>query len=118
MEQKTFGELTVGDRFYVFCKSNGNYFCLIAGTLKKSENKRNHIEVEDDDENITELSCDESRYEDEYYIYTMDKQEYDKWEIPKWEKEIKQKEGKILFMKNEIDELQNRIDKAKAVTPI
>lgn len=118
MEQKTFGELTIGDRFYVFCKSNGNYFCLIAGNLKKSDNKRNHIEVKDDDDNVTELDCDESRYEDEYYIYTMDRQEYDKWEIPKWEKEIKSKELKITNLKSEIEELQKYIDKALAVTPI
>ena len=112
MEAKTFGELTIGDRFYVFCKSNNNNFCLIAGTLKKSENKRNHIQVEDDDNETTDLPCDESRYEDEYYIYTTDSKEYDKWQIPRWEKEIKQKDGKILFIKNEIQELRSKIDKA------
>jgi len=117
METKTFGELIINDNFYVFCKSSGNYFNLIAGNLKMSEDKRNHIEVKDDNGEITDLPCDENRYEDEYYIYTTDKKEYEKWQIPKWEKEIKQKEEKISAYKYEIEELQKRIDKL-AVAPI
>ena len=113
METKTLGELIVNDNFYVLCKKNSNYFNLIAGELKMSKDKKNHIMVSDDDGEITDLPCDESRYDDEYYIYTTDKKEFNKWHIPDWEKQIKEKEKKILLINNEIEELKAKMYHAK-----
>ena len=112
METKTFGELIINDSFYVFCKNNGNYFNLIAGKLEMSEDKRNHIAVRDDNGEITDLPCDESRYEDADFIYTTNKLEFNKWHIPHWEKQIVEKEVRISSLKWEVEELQGEIDKA------
>ncbi len=114
--EKTFGELTINDGFYVFCKSNGNNFHLITGTLKRSEDKRNHIAVKDDDGEIIDLPCDESRFEDEHYIYTTNKMEYNKWQIPLWEKQIKVISDKIAAYQAERQELQEKINRAKLPT--
>ena len=110
METKTFGQLTVNDNFYVFSKSNGNYFNLIASNLKESEDKRNHIEIKDDDGEVTDLPTDQSRFEDENYVFTMDETEFYNWHIPKWEKEVKIKQEKINQFNLEIEELNNKIE--------
>ena len=109
-ELKTFGELSIQDRFYVKCKNNGNTFVLVPQNLKKSQFTRDFIEVQDDDGNTTDLPIDETRYEDESYIYTTSGKEYNKWQIPEWEKQIKEKEQKISIWQSEIEELQEHIN--------
>ena len=111
-ELKTFGELSLQDRYYCFCKSNGNSFVMLPESLAPSENKKNHISIKDDSGEITDLPCDETFYEDECFIFSTDKKDYNKWQIPHWEKEIKALERRMGECYSEIDILQEKIRKA------
>lgn len=112
IELKAFGELSIEDRLYVFCKNNGNFFVLYPKNLRTSEDKPNHIEVKDDNDDVTDLPCGDNFYEDEYFIYSTNKNDYEKWCVPNWEKEVKVKQERIAVLQYEIEELKVNINRA------
>ena len=113
-ELKTFGQLSIGDVYYAKSKDSGLTFYFHPESLKRSEYKNNYIEILDDEGEFTDLPCDENSFEDDYYIYSTDENEYNKWQVPQWEEEIEKTEKKISELKFEIEELRGKISKVKS----
>lgn len=112
-EPKTFGELSINDCLYTKCKDNGNTHMSTVTALKPSEHEKNHIQVTDDSGDPTDLPCDETFLEDDDCIFSTNKDDYSRWQIPRWQKEIDAKTMRIAEIKDEIRELEGKIMSVK-----